>query len=144
MTRLLRSLMAGAIALSLAPSPTMAQTCTLLDGSPCPPVNTPSADDPPLTPAERAAWRDVIVCVLGRAFQGEEPSGETCQIEWMRVAFEGVARGRPDADIFAMTNAFVGRATALAQCRNAVVDGGRYGDDPSPDVVGKLCPWRPR
>jgi hypothetical protein len=58
-----KRLMAGAIALSLALGPAMAQ---------------PSADDPPMSPAERTAWRDLIVCVTSRALQGEEPSGETC------------------------------------------------------------------
>lgn len=118
-----------AIALSLALGPAMAQ---------------PSADDPPMSPAERTAWRDLIVCVTARALQGEEPSGETCPEELMRVAFAGVARGRPDADILKMTNALVERATALARCRNAIADGGQYGDSPSPQVVGQLCGWTDR
>ncbi len=98
----------------------MAQTCTLLDGTPCPPI-TPRGVlklQPPPKQAQAAdkmepgPWRDYVYCVTG---------------------------GRSNTSIAMVAATLDVQAEELAKCRNALAHGGKFGADPPMDTVAELC-----
>ncbi len=117
-------------------------------GLPNPPPPPAQGERDKLEKLGPGPWRDYVACATAQAYAGHEDDAynnprASCRPEWEIWALDEIAHGR--ADRISQDDPFVVVGLdRVAECRNALAQGGQYGADPPADVVQRLCDPPPR